>query len=132
MTTYDTLCLEDKALEHWSCMKKALLSRSCDVKDFQVFCSALLEHYVGTSISNTVQVHLIELRHTGSVVHFHSKLRDMKLESVSHLLFEVSTQCNNRAKESTSRLFTSRDYEGRAFFIVAQCSTAPSFEQSAA
>lgn len=83
MTEYAALCLKDKAAEHWASMKKTLLSQSRDVSDFQVFCFAMLEHYVDTSVENTVRLRLSKLRQTGTVAEFHAKFRDIMVEAVT-------------------------------------------------
>lgn len=67
MTDYASLCLKDKAAEHWASMKKFLLAQSQHVNDFQVFYFAMLVHYVDTSVENPVRLRLSKLRQAGSV-----------------------------------------------------------------
>jgi Retrotransposon gag protein len=88
MTSYATLCLKDRAAEHWpvaspwACMKKVLASSGKDPNDFEVFRFALLKHYVDLSVEGTVRAHLANLKQHHSVSDYHARFRDILVEAV--------------------------------------------------
>ena len=86
MTSYATLCLKDKAAEHWANMKKALIHAGKDPYDFAVFRFAMVEHYVDLSVESTVRSRLSNLKQVHSVGEYHTKFRDILVEAVLHPL----------------------------------------------
>jgi hypothetical protein len=86
MTSYASLCLKDKAAEHWANMKRALAQVGKDPNDFEVFRLAMLEHYVDLSVESTVRSRLSKLKQVHSVAEFHAKFRDIMVEAILHPL----------------------------------------------
>jgi hypothetical protein len=97
MTSYATLCLKDKAAEHWSNIKQGLLSVGKDPYEFDVFKLAMLEHYVDLSVESTVRSRLSSLRQTQSVAEFLSEFRDIMVEAVLHPLSNLEATTYFRA-----------------------------------
>lgn len=86
MTAFATLCLKDKAAEHWTTIKETLQQQNKDVNDFEVFRFALVEHYIDLATENTVRPRLSRVKQRSSVADYHNRFRDIILEAVMHPL----------------------------------------------
>lgn len=79
-----SLCLTGRAAEQWALMKKSLVQRGKDPRDFATFKSEMLSQFVEGKVEHTVRVRLARLKHIGSVAAYHAAFRAIMVEAVTH------------------------------------------------
>lgn len=78
------LCLSGRAAEQWALMKKSLVQRGKDPRDFDTFKTEMLSQFVEGKVEHTVRVRLARLKHSGSVASYHAAFRAIMVEAVQH------------------------------------------------
>ena len=79
-----SLCLSGRAAEQWALMKKSLVQRGKDPRDFDTFKAEMLAQFVEGKVEHTVRVRLARLKHSGSVASYHAAFRAIMVEAVQH------------------------------------------------
>ena len=82
LVSHASLCLTGRAAKEWALLKRSLSVQGKDPKDFAVFKSSLLTHFVEVEVENTVRPRLARLKQTKSVAAYHAMFRAIMVEAV--------------------------------------------------